>query len=150
VSGKRAKALRRAESKSMVEQVLLGHDLEQLDIWTDPNTGEIYFTPKDEVSEPTRDHDNDYPDGIVIPDRAPEPEKEYPNDPRPVCVNCGKRQNETHHVVAPSGEFFICNDTTVITGNHFVLNNEVVQNQVIIDAKNVVIKNCIIGVDTTK
>ena len=110
MSGKRAKAIRRAESRGMVEQILLTHDFERLDIWTDPDSGEIYFTPKEEVVELTRDHDNGYPDGIVIPERAPEPEREYPNDPRPICVNCGKRQNETHHVVSPLGEFFICTD----------------------------------------
>lgn len=109
MSGKRARAKRRAEINNLVDQVLLKQDLEQLDIWTDPNSGEIFFTAKEEDT-PERDHDNDYLDGIPIPDRAPEADKEYPNDNRPVCVNCGKRQNETHHVVHPLGEFFICND----------------------------------------
>lgn len=99
MSGKRAKAIRRAESRGMVEEILLTHDFERLDIWTDPNSGEIYFTPKDDEDQV-----------LIVPERAPEPEREYPNDPRPICVNCGKRQNETHYVVSLLGEFFICTD----------------------------------------
>lgn len=101
MSGKRAKALRRAESDTLVKQVLLNRDLQQLDIWTDPDTGEIFFTPKEE--------------SIVLPDKAPDADKEYANETRPICVNCGKRQNETHHVVLPLGEFFICDDDTSST-----------------------------------
>ena len=99
MSGKRAKAERKKEREGLIEQMLLGHDLDQLDVWTDPKSGEVFFSPKENAS--------------IVP-QAPEPEREYPDDPRPICTGCGKRQNETHYVPlmkSGGGGFFTCDDT---------------------------------------
>lgn len=108
VSGKRAKAIRRQQREGMVSEIMMTHDLEQLDVWTDPETGNIYFAPKED--EETHS---------IFP-ASPEPEKEYPNDTRPVCTNCGKRQNETHYVpiqkASGRGGFFICEDNVQVVG----------------------------------
>lgn len=118
-SGKRAKAIRREQREGLIEQVLLGHDLEQLDIWTNPETGEIFFAPKEEEGDlafsmhPDIPEDSEYK---LFP-KSPEPEKEYPDDPRPVCTSCGKRQNETHYVPVQksgAGGFFICDDNVTV------------------------------------
>lgn len=96
MSGRRAKAQRKAEREGMIEQLLLGHDFEMLDTWQDPLSGEVYFAPKESEK--------------IFP-VVPEPEKEYPNDTRPVCTSCGKRQNETHYIPimkAGGGGFFTC------------------------------------------
>lgn len=124
VSGKRAKAIRRQQREGMVSEIMMTHDLEQLDVWTDPETGNIYFAPKEDEDLGFSMH----PDLSEIPEdyeykifpKSPEPEKEYPNDTRPVCTNCGKRQNETHYVpiqkASGRGGFFICEDNVQVVG----------------------------------
>lgn len=116
MSGKRVKAERKKEREGLIDQMILGHDLEQLDVWTDPESGEIFFAPKEaEVPESSKIFfaPAGSPPPYPIFPQASEPEKEYPDDPRPICTGCGKRQNETHYVPlmkSGGGGFFTCDD----------------------------------------
>lgn len=100
MSGKRAKAERKKEREGLIQQMFLQSDFEYLDVWTDPDSGEIFFAPKE--------------DKVGVFPKAEEPEKEYPDDPRPICTGCGKRQNETHYVPimkSGAGGFFTCHES---------------------------------------
>lgn len=95
MNGRKAKERRRREREEMADQLQLGLALEDLDVWKNPETGEIFFAAKEEIVEE---------------------EERYPED-NSACTNCGKRQNETHWVPVQKsgiGGFFICDDNVTI------------------------------------